>query len=68
MSLICTIFVMFKVGSMEFFTKDEVSGTMISQTETMVVGDFSKDAADRGLLGPYGKVLVKKQDCRGFAK
>jgi hypothetical protein len=34
----------------------------------MVVGDFSKDAADRGLLGPYGKVLVKKQDCRGFAK
>lgn len=64
--LVCSILITVDGGGFGVMTKADVEGTLISQSDTKYLADFSKGVKKYPISGKasdYSQVLVEKYEC-----
>jgi hypothetical protein len=64
--LVCTINIVVNAGGFGAFTKADVEGKLVSQSDTKYLVDFSEGVKKYELMGKpsdYSQVLVDKYEC-----
>lgn len=63
MLVTCLITVVFKLGTIHFIQKEQVTGRVLNQSNINYLVDFSIEADSKRYIGDYSKVLVNKDLC-----